>query len=308
MKQIIGITGGTGFVGGHLCTLLLKEGFDVVIFTRHPESHSGKQGLKYALWNPAEKQCDEAAFQNLNGMVHLAGAGVADKRWTDERKKTIVKSRVEGTLFLVENLKKYAPDCKVLVSASAIGFYGPDRENADIPFKEDAAPYDDFLAKTCIQWEASSNDAASFLRRVVLRFGIVLGSDGGAFSAFAKPQSFGIVPILGSGKQMVSWIHVGDLSRIILWALKEEKAEGIFNTVAPKPVSHKALMEAIAKEKGGIKIPVYVPALFLKMGFGEMAQEVLKSCTVSDEKLRRSGFEFHFPEIRKAVRNILKKW
>jgi len=304
--KIIGITGGAGFVGRHLTALLINKGYDVIIFTRNITGKKAIPHVLYAHWDAEKEICDTVSLGKVDAIVHLAGEGIADKRWTDKRKQEIVGSRVKGTRFLVSQLKEYAPSCKVLVSASATGFYGPDMSGM-IPFKETDAAYTDFLGDTCKRWEAESEKAQSLMRIVILRFGIVLGKDSGAFKEFEKPMSFGVMPILGSGRQVVSWIEVDDLARLILFSIENELMNGIYNAVAPHPVSHTELMKAIGKEKGGLKIPVPVPAFILKIMLGEMSEEVLKSCAVSADKVLGSGFKFQYPEIDKAVKGILGK-
>lgn len=304
MKKVIGITGGSGFVGKHLTQVLLSQGYEVVVFTRHPSHQKKKPGFKHAFWNPSQQKCDLRFFKDLHAVVHLAGAGVADKPWTAKRKREIKESRTQSTTYLVQQLREYAPQCKTFISASAIGYYGPDRADANVPFQEDAPPYSDFLAQTCVAWEEASKPAEVFLRRVIFRFGIVLGKERGAFSAFARPQKFGIVPILGSGKQMVSWMHVEDLCGLILQALNDNKIEGVYNAVAPQPVTHKTIMNAIATKRGGIKIRIHVPVPLLKLGLGELSTEVLKSCTVSGDKVASIGYQFQYPDITSAVGNL----
>jgi uncharacterized protein len=303
MTKTVGITGGTGFVGRHVAELLKKSGAQVVIFTRNPEHHRPEPQTTFAYWCPEENKCDLAALQSVDAMVHLAGAGIADKRWTSKRKKEIVESRVQGTEFLVRKLKEYAPNCKAFIAASAIGFYGPDRGGG--PFKEDAPPYNDFLGRTCAQWERAIHEADPILRTVVLRFSIVLGEDGGAYPQLAKPLNFGMMPILGDGKQVVSWIHVHDLARLIHLAIDSNTMAGTYNAVSPNPVAHKVLMQTIARQKGGVKIPAPVPAFVLKALLGEMSIEVLKSCTVSGAKLQDTGFSLMYPDIDKAVEAII---
>jgi len=302
--KTIGITGGTGFVGQHLTRLLIDNGYKVTVFSRHPHP-SDKQQLTYAAWDPEKGTCDIAALQSLDAVVNLAGAGIADKRWTPERKHEIVRSRVLGTAFLVSMLRQHAPACKTFVSASATGYYGPDRDNIP-PFKEANVYYNDFLGNTCYKWEHEAHAAEDFMRTVILRFGIVLGKESGAFLQFARPQSFGIVPILGSGRQAVSWVEVDDLARIICFMLEHEELSGIYNAVAPNPVAHKTLMNTIARQKGGIKIPIPVPSFALKLALGEMSEEILKSCTVGAQKLLNAGFHFNYDTIDKAVAAILK--
>ena len=300
----IGITGGTGFVGKHLSKLLLSKGYELIIFTRHPKP-ADKQNLTYAAWDPEKGTCDTLALQKLDAAIHLAGAGIADKRWTDTRKQEIVNSRVEGTKFLVSMLRQHAPNCTTLISASAIGYYGPDRDGTP-PFKETNVYFNDFLGNTCYKWEHEAVAARDFLRTIIFRFGIVLGAESGAFPQFAKPQSFGIVPILGSGRQIVSWIEVDDLARMLIHALEHQDINGIYNAVAPNPVTHKTLMKTIARIKGGIKIPIPVPSFALKIALGEMSEEVLKSCTVSAQKIQATGFTFQYGTIDKAIKAILK--
>lgn len=302
--KTIGITGGTGFIGTHLTEVLKAAGYHVVIFTRDPERHKKKQHVRYAYWCPEENKCDLTYLKKLNAVINLAGAGIADKRWTDKRKKEIEESRVAGTRFLIEQVKQYAPDCNTLVSASAIGYYGADKSGV-ARFTEDDAPASDFLAKTCVKWEHEAEKAAKDLRTVILRFGVVLGKDGGMYKEFAKPMNLGAKPILGSGKQMISWIQVEDLAKLIATAVDKESMRGVYNAVAPQPVTHEALVSTIAKEKGGIKIPIPIPSFALKLALGELSEEILKSCTVSAQKVIDAGFHFKYPTIGKAIHAIV---
>jgi uncharacterized protein (TIGR01777 family) len=301
----IGITGGTGFVGTYITRLLVQQGHNVIIFTRNPTQHDSKNNITYAGWDPTRAFCDTEALARLDGIIHLAGAGVADKRWSDARKKEIVDSRVAATNFLTDQLKSYAPRCKTFVAASAIGYYGPDRAGTG-PFTEHAAPYTDFLATTCHAWEAASLQATSFARTCIIRIGIVLGAESGAFREFVKPMKFGIKPYLGGGRQVTSWIAVEDLARLFVYAAENSAMAGIYNGVAPHPVSQAALMDAIADKMGGIHIPAPVPGFVLKMMLGEMSIEVLKSCTVNADKTLGSGFRFNYPVIDQAVEAVLK--
>lgn len=303
--KVVGITGGTGFLGTRISRQLAARGYEVIIFTRHIPGEANPH-VTYAQWDPAEKKCDKNALAKIDAMIHLAGAGVADKRWTEARKKEIVASRTISTAFLAEQLMQYAPACKVLVSASAIGYYGADKDG-QMPFTEDMPPANDFLARTCQLWEDASLPVATSMRRVIIRIGIVLGRESGAFPEFERPMKLGVVPILGSGRQMTSWIEVDDLASLFIHAVENEQMAGVYNGVAPAPVDHKTLMLHIARQKGGLKIPVPVPAFALKILLGEMSIEILKSCTVSSAKVQGTGFTFKHPNIDGAIRYILTK-
>lgn len=302
--QTIGITGGTGFVGHHLSGLLLKQGYRVIIYTRDMHKVNRMPNIKYSYLCPAEQKFDLSWFKELDAVINLAGAGIADKRWTKKRKKEIVESRVQGTGFLIDKLKSHAPNCKTFISASAIGYYGDDK-NGHPPFHENDGASQDFLGHTCKLWEDAAHLADEYMRTIILRFGIVLGKESGMFPQLEKPQNFGVVPMLGNGRQAISWIHITDLCRALEWALKDEKISGTYNVVAPNPATQKEIMKCIAKEKNGLKLPVYVPDFLLKIGLGALSAEVTKSATVSAKKILDSGFSFNFPEIGMAVRDIM---
>ncbi len=300
--RTIGITGGTGFIGQHLTKLLVDKGYRVVVFTR---SASRRQDGKvsYAHWDPGKNECDTDALKDLDAVVHLAGAGVADKRLTAKRKEEIIGSRVRGTEFLLGQLRLYAPRCKSLVAASAIGFYGAGKPGAP-PFTESAPPAADFLGNTCFQWEEALRKGNELMRTVVIRIGIVLGKGGGAYPQLSGPLSFGVRPILGSGSQVVSWIAIDDLARMFLYMLENIGLSGTYNGVAPEPVTHRQLMRAIARVKGGPAIPVPVPAFVLRLVLGEMSEEVLKSCNVSAKKTLAAGFHFLYNDVAAAIKAI----
>ncbi len=303
MKKV-GITGGTGFIGRHLTALLIRKGYEVVVFTTGVAKRRKKQHISYAHWNPGNGACDLAAVKSVDIMVNLAGEGIADRRWTEKRKREIRDSRVKGTSFLVAHMNAYAPNCKALITASATGFYGADNHYSD-SFTEDAPAATDFLGETCRLWEAASEKLNSDIRRVVLRFGIVLGKGSGAFPQLAGPMVYGISPILGSGGQVVSWIEVHDLARLILFAIEHTEIAGIYNAVAPGHVSHRQLIQTITSMKHGVRIPVHVPSALLKILLGEMSTEVLKSCTVSADKIVAAGFVFEHPDVEGAVKAIV---
>ncbi|RYZ23684.1 MAG: DUF1731 domain-containing protein, partial [Chitinophagaceae bacterium] len=194
-----------------------------------------------------------------------------------------------------------------VVSASAIGWYGPDPVIPNPrPFSEEDKADENFLGKTCLQWEQSIEPVKEAGKRLVIfRTGIVLSNDGGALPEFQKPLKFGVAAILGSGNQVVSWIHIDDLVRLYIKALENDRLDGVYNAVAPKPVAHKELILQLAKEvKGKFYIPLHVPSFVLKMALGEMSIEVLKSATVSCTKIQLQDFTFIYPTIQAALKNL----
>ena len=192
---------------------------------------------------------------------------------------------------------------KAVISASAIGWYGPDRVVPNPhPFTEESSAANDFLGETCKQWEESLAPLNEMgIRLVTMRTGIVLSKKGGALKEFVRPLKFGVAAILGNGKQMISWIHMDDMVNLYIIAIENEKLEGAYNAVAPYPVSNKELTIALAKARKKFYIPVHVPSFLLKIILGEMSVEVLKSATVSAAKIRSEGFVFQFPTINAAV-------
>ena len=306
------ITGGTGTIGKTLTSLLLQKGYEVIILTRGNtnQNKTGDGKLSYASWDVKKQTIDIAAVKKADYIIHLAGAGVADKRWSDKRKKEIVESRTQSSALLVKALRENSNNIKAVVCSSAIGWYGPDAVVPNPkPFTETDPNYNDFLGETCKQWEGSIDPVAQLGKRLVkIRTGIVLSNEGGALKEFTKPIKFGIAAILANGKQMVSWIHADDLCRIYLQAIEDENMEGVYNGVAPKPVTNKVLTLVLAKAiKNKFFIPVHVPAAVLKIVLGEMSIEVLKSATVSADKLRAAKFNFIYPSIEAAVNELTRK-
>ncbi|MGB3154499.1 MAG: TIGR01777 family oxidoreductase, partial [Chitinophagaceae bacterium] len=234
-----------------------------------------------------------------------AGAGVADKRWTKKRKQEIVDSRVKSCKLLADSLKTIPNKVKAVVSASAIGWYGPDPTLPNpTPFVEGDPVDDSFLGSTCRQWEESIEPVTQSGKRLVkLRIGIVLSKDGGALKEFIKPLKFGVAAILGSGKQIISWIHINDLVRLFIMAMENETWQGTYNAVAPNPVSNKELTLQLAKSRKKFFIPIHVPTFVLKIMLGEMSVEILKSATVSSKKIQEAGFQYTFPVIKDALTN-----
>ncbi len=302
------ITGGTGMVGQQLTGLLLSKGYDVIWLSRAAgEKNINGKMIRIAAWSLQHQTIDETAIQQADHIIHLAGAGVAEKRWTAKRKQEILDSRTQSSALLVKALKTIPNKVRSVISASAIGWYGPDEDNTTAAsFTEEMPPYPDYLGNTCKAWEESIAPVTELGKRLVkLRIGIVLSATGGALAEFKKPLKAGMAAILGSGKQIISWIHVQDLCSMFLYAIEHPSMQGTFNAVAPHPVSNKELTLTLAKQKNGsFYIPFYVPAFLLKIVLGEMSIEVLKSATVNSRKIEEQGFHFEYPNIQLALGNL----
>jgi len=303
------ITGGTGLIGKALTSELVAKGYNVIILTRDKGGKSSSGSISYAVWDVEKQTIDKNALAKADFIIHLAGANVAGERWTAKRKKEIVDSRVQSAHLLVKTLAEIPNKVNAVVSASAIGWYGPDPQIPNpSPFVETDKSSDDFLGTTCRQWEAAIQPMQqSGKRLVILRTGIVLSNNGGAYPEFRKPLHFGGATILGDGRQMVSWIHITDLVRIYIEAIENGRMKGVYNAVAPNPVTNKTMVSEIARQSRRWHIKVQVPAFILKMVLGEMSIEVLKSATVSSQKIQAAGFPFMFPAIGPAIQNLNRK-
>ena len=308
MKQTVLITGGTGLVGKALTGELVKKGYKVIILTRNVNGKERLDSVMYAEWNVQKQEININALQLADYIIHLAGAGVVEKKWTTAYKKEIQESRTESSRLIIDALKNNVNKIKAIISASAIGWYGADAELVK-PFTEADAADDSFLGQTCKLWEASIEPVTALGKRLVkLRTGIVLSNEGGALAEFKKPLRFGIAAVLGNGKQIVSWIHINDLCKLFIAGIENENLSGSYNAVAPNPVSNKTLTLTLAKAmKGKFFIPMRVPEFILKMMMGQRSIEILKSTTVSCKKILATGFEFSFNNIETALQDLVKK-
>lgn len=305
----VAITGGTGLIGQALTAELMRANYNVIVLSRNKAAKQTGEKLRHLHWDVAAQTIDKHAIEEADFIVHLAGANVAEGRWTDTRKQEIVASRVQSSALLIRALKETPNRVQAVISASAIGWYGPDGQVPNpAPFIETDRPATDFLGNTCVQWEQSIAPVRELGKRLVLlRTGIVLSNRGGAYAEFKKPLRFGVASVLGNGRQMVSWIHIADIVKMYREAIENKAWQGVYNAVAPQPVSNKTLIQTIARQKGGFHITVPVPEAALKAALGEMSVEVLKSTTVSAKKIEAAGYTFSFPHIEPAVYNLHKK-
>lgn len=303
------ITGGTGVIGKHLTKMLLDKGYEVIVLSRESKVGSREPGVSFANWNIKNQTIDTNAIAKADYIVHLAGASVAEKRWTAKRKKEIVDSRTQSSALIVKALKEIPNHVKAVVSISAIGWYGADtKESLRNGFNEDAKADTEFLGATCKVWEESIEPVAINKRLVKLRAGIVLSNSGGAFAEFKKPLKAAVATVFGNGKQVVSWIHIDDLCRMFIHAIEHEEMNGAYNAVATHPLTNKELMISLGKKmRGQFFIPVFIPAFLLKIILGEMSVELLKSARVNNDKIRSAGFYFLYPTLDVALDDLIKK-
>lgn len=310
-QQTVLISGGTGMVGTALTGHLVQHGYRVIVLTRNPQKAVPNplwgSAVRYAAWDVASQTIETEAVLQADALVHLAGAGVVAKPWTAAYKQEILRSRVDSSALLVNAIRTHGTNLKTVVSASAIGWYGPDRGGQ--PFTEDAPYAPGFLGDTCKAWEDSIKPAEALGKRLVIgRIGIVLSNSGGALPEFKKPLRFRVAGILGNGRQMVSWIHIDDLCAAFRFAIENPQVNGIYNFLAPAPVSNRTLTITLAEcMYGKAYIPMPVPAVALQLMMGERSIEVLKSTTCAATKLIQAGFRFSFPEIKPALQDLVEK-
>jgi len=295
------ISGGTGSIGLLMADFLHKQGHEVGLLSRSKNPNSK---FETYLWDPNENMLDPNALKSCEYIIHLAGAGIADKAWTTERKKEIIESRVRSTDLLHSKVIELKPPLKAFVSASAVGYYG--QLTSDKIFKEKNKAANDFLGKTCFLWEQAAERFEDLgIRTVRLRIGIVLLKDGGALEKMAKPVQMGFGAILGSGKQYIPWIHVKDLISLFSKAISDTRMSGAYNATAPSFVTNAEFTRTLGKVLGK---PVWLPnapGFVLKMILGERASLVLKGSRVSSEKVVASGFEFEFENLDSALEDLL---
>ena len=297
-NQRVAVTGASGLIGTELCALLIREGAEVLRLTRHKPVKHGE-----VCWDRVA-QIDSAALEGLDAVVHLAGANIADRKWTPEYKQMILDSRVQGTRLIAETLTGLRRPPSVLISASAVGYYG--NHDPDDVLDEDAPVGDGFLAKVCQAWEVAAEPArAAGIRVVHPRLGMVVSGKGGALAKMLPPFKLGLGGRLGSGKQAVSWIALEDAAQLIAWLIQHPEIAGPVNVVAPECVTNVELTNSVAKALGRPVI-ASVPALAVKAMFGEMGRALLlEGACVTPRKALAAGFEFKYPTLEAALHEEL---
>ncbi len=298
MQKVL-ITGGTGLIGKKLTALLLNKGYEVSLLSRKANE---SKTVKTFTWDVEKNIIDPNSLKNVDIIIHLAGEGIADKRWTSERKKSIINSRVNSTQLLFDSLSKIKHQVHSFISASAIGYYG---DRNDELLTEESQVGKGFLAESCLQWENTVDKINELNIRVVkLRTGIVLSKDGGALAKMAVPFKFGFGTALGSGKQWMSWIHEEDLCNMYLHAIEHSQLKGSYNAVSPNPVNNKTFSKVLAKVLNRPFFLPNVPAFILKIILGEMSTVVLNSNKVSANKILKEGFHFKYENLEEGLKKI----
>ncbi|MEQ8849335.1 TIGR01777 family oxidoreductase [Botrimarina sp.] len=298
--RAVAVTGSSGLVGSALCDAFATDGVRVLRLVR---SRSAADGTDAVFWKPSSGEIDAAALEGVDLVFHLGGKGIADDRWTPAVKDLIRSSRVDSTRLLAQTLAGLSDKPRTLVTASAIGYYG---DRGDTPLDESASPGRGFLARTCVDWEDAGAPAwEAGLRVVQTRIGMVLSKRGGALAKMLPVFRKGMGAVLGSGDQVVSWIALPDLIRVLRFVGDVESINGAVNAVAPGAVTNREFTKKLGEKLGK---PTFLPAptFALKMAMGEMAEEVLlSSARVVPRKLSEAGFDFECPTLGVALDRVL---
>ncbi len=297
------ITGGTGLVGKHLSNKLQEKGYSVVFLSRASQKTSS---IKIFEWNYQENTIDNSVFNNIDYIIHLAGANIGEKRWTNNRKQLILDSRVKTGQLIFDRIKEQKKSIKAFISASAIGYYGT--ITSETIFKETNLSANDFLGNICNQWEKIADKFEEIgIRTVKIRTGVVLTEKEGALSKMITPVKMGIGSAIGTGKQYLPWIHIDDLCGIYIKAIEDKTIQGSFNAVAPDYRTNKDFTNILASV---LNRPFWfpnIPAFTMNLMFGEMSSILLKGSRVSSDLIISKGYNFMFPNLRKALIDLLIK-
>jgi uncharacterized protein (TIGR01777 family) len=294
------ISGGTGLIGSNIAKILKNQGNKVGFLSRK----SGVENdVKKYKWDIKKQEIDTRWLRETDVLIHLAGAGVADKRWTNSYKKEIRDSRIQSTRLLYETLKNNDHTIKTVVAGSAIGIYG---NEVLISADENTPAGTDFLAKVCADWEDEIHKIAALgIRVVIIRTGIVLASEEGFIPKVAKPINLFAGAALGSGKQLISWIHIDDLCHIFIKAAEDITMQGAYNAVAPSPVTNQLITQKMATLLHKPLLLPNVPRFALNILFGEMADTLIANQNISSKKIEQAGLQFQFANIDSALANVL---
>ncbi len=300
MKKIL-IAGGSGLIGTRITELLLQRGYVVSHLSRKA---GRKKEVEIFEWDVDNFKVDEKAFENVDTIINLAGAGIADHPWTAKRKQVIIDSRVNAAKTIYDFLKSHKHTVTTYIGASAIGYYGQ-TENQNLS-EDDFPMQKDFMSDCCKQWETAHQQFEYLnIRTVIARIGIVLSTRGGVLKELLRPFNFFIAAYFGNGSSKTSWIHIDDVCELLIYALQNKTMTGIYNIVAPHPVTNKELIQAISKTKSTLML-LPVPRFFLQLILGERHMMVFQSLHVSSSKIQRSGFKFRYENVDDALKELLQ--
>jgi len=302
MAKNVLLTGGTGFIGKYLTDVLIANGFSISILSRSDRSNT--DSITYYKWDLERNYIDENAILKTDYIIHLAGEGIVEKRWTSKRKKDILESRTQPIDLIHSVLQKNNKSLDAFVSASAVGIYGA--ITSDEICTELTPPANDFLGTTCQKWEHAVDKIESIgIRTVKIRTVIVLGRNEGFLKKLKPSFKAGFGAILGTGKQYVPWIHIEDLCRIYLKAIQEEQLNGAYNATVLDNTTNEIISKTLANLYGySIWLPK-APAFILKLVLGEMSVAVLSGQRVSSEKIKKAGVDFFYEDLKSALSNCV---
>ena len=303
MAQNVLLTGGSGFIGKHLTDVLIEAGFTVSVLSRSDRENTPR--VTYYKWDIKKNYIDKNAILNADYIIHLAGEGIVEKRWTKRRKKAIIESRVRPVEMIYSILEMNNKKLEAFVSASGIGIYGAVTSHKICT--ENTPPADDFLGITCQKWEQAADKIGSLnIRTVKIRTGIVLGKNEGFLKKMIPTFKSGFGAVLGSGKQYLPWIHIEDLCQIYLKSIVDTKLEGAYNACVTDNTTNSRFSKIMAKLYDYTIWLPKVPPFVLKILLGEMSIAVLTGQRVSSEKIQKTGFEFQFTDLEKTLINCIK--
>ncbi len=297
------IAGGTGLVGKRLSKLLKEKSYDVLHLSRRENLNATFPAYR---WDVEQGLIDEKAVQQADYVINLAGTGIADKRWSASRKKLIIDSRVKSNQLLKTTFLKLQKTPKAYLSAAAIGIYG--NRGDEILTEDSPIGTKGFLVESCIEWEKAIEEMSVIDTRIaVYRIGIVLSTQGGALEKMLLSFKTRVGAYFGNGEQYFSWIHIDDLCSMLVAGIENEHYKGIYNAVAPNAVSNKQMTYDLKKALGIAALIVPAPAAALRLAMGEMADVVLHGNRLSAAKLQQAGYQFKFPELIPALKDLLSK-
>lgn len=296
------LTGGTGFIGKYLTNVLIAKGFTVSILSRSDRKNTPT--ITYYKWNLEDNYIEEEAIVKADYIIHLAGEGIVEKRWTEKRKKAILQSRVQPIELIHSVLKKYEKSLDGFISASGIGIYGA--ITSEIICTEETPPANDFLGNTCREWEKAVDTIGDLgIRTVKVRTGIVLGRNEGFLKKMNPSFKSGFGTILGSGNQYLPWIHIEDLCKIYLKAIQNYQVNGAYNAAVSDNTTNESFSRALAHLHGYTIWLLKVPPFMLKIVLGEMSEAILKGQRVSSAKIEDEGFQFEFYNLETALSSCI---